>query len=81
MLWTAGGRLFRILGPQAEKARLPNWVRVWFTDTSPVSMVSQLKLIPSLGLKIRRSVPPYESMWPRKNFTLSFHGDCTQPTI
>jgi len=31
MLRTAGGRLFHMLGPQAEKARLPNSVRVRFT--------------------------------------------------
>jgi len=31
MLRTAGGRLFHMLGPQAEKARLPNWARVRFT--------------------------------------------------
>ena len=36
MLRTAGGRLFHRLGPQAEKARLPNGVRVRFTTAALV---------------------------------------------
>jgi len=36
MMWTSEGRLFHILGPQAEKARLPNWVRVRFATAAMV---------------------------------------------
>jgi len=36
MLRTAGGRLFHRLGQQAEKARLPNGVRVRFTTAALV---------------------------------------------
>jgi len=36
VLQAAGGRLFHMLGSQAKKPRLPNWVRVRFTTVALV---------------------------------------------
>ena len=38
--------------------------------TSPVSMVSQCKLVSGWGLRKRRSAPPYGPLWLWKDFTL-----------
>ena len=40
--------------------------------TSPVSVVSQCKLVSGWGLRKRRSAPPYGPLWLRKDFTFFY---------
>jgi len=40
--------------------------------TSPVSVISQCKLVSGWGLRKRRSAPPYGPLWLGKDFTFSF---------
>ena len=74
--------------PGQLRLAIPPWVGAMSTSeswgvnrltaryTSPVSVVSQCKLVSGWGLRKRRSAPPYGPLWLGKDFTFFTSSKC-----